>query len=140
MSRHRRWPARVVAFAALGVALLAVVGIVQAADRPMDCRFDHAAWNASRAAESGSTDRHDHSGWPVTQLLECPQLLHGRARTQVKALLGPADDAREASEWTYDIGLADPGVFGGYASDAPVVVITFDTSHRVEGVTALGVD
>ena len=106
----------------------------------MDCAFDRAAWNASRAAEAGSTERHDDSSWPVTQLLECPQILNGRTRTQVKALLGPADDTREASEWTYDIGLADPSVFGGYASDAPILVITFDTAHQVEDITALGVD
>ena len=128
------------AVTALGAALLAVVAVVQAAQRPMDCTFDRDAWNASRAAEAESAERHDRASWPVTQIVSCRQILHGRTRTQVKALLGPADDEPAASEWIYDVGLPGTGLLGGYVSDTPILVLSFDATHRVEGVTAVGVD
>jgi hypothetical protein len=137
---RRRWPLRLLALGALGATLLAVVAVVEAAQRPMDCAFDRAAWHASRAAKAESAERHDRSGWPVTQLVKCRHILHGRSRAEVKALLGAADDDRSKEQWIYDIGLPGPSLVGGYISDTPALSISFDTTHRVYAVTAVGTD
>src|SRR5689334_8378298 len=137
---RRRWPGRLLAFAALAAALFSVVAIVQAAQRSMDCTFDRTAWSASRAERTASAARHERSGWPATQLVECPQILHGRSRAQVKALLGPADDDRNQDAWTYDLGVVGSGLLGTFKSDMPTLSVSFDGSHRVVAVTAVGAD
>ncbi|WP_028067911.1 hypothetical protein [Solirubrobacter soli] len=88
--------------------------------------------------DAGRTRRRPH--WPATPLVECPQILDGRSQAQVKALLGAADDDRGIDDWIYDLGTVDASLFGNFLSAMPTLVVRFDASNRVTGVTAVGID
>jgi hypothetical protein len=125
------WVKRGLAVVSLAVVAVAfAAAIVHGFNIPPDCTFDAKGWKASRASID---DRFERSERAVRQLVECDELVHGRTRDEVEALLGHVGRSSDGRAWAYDIGV--PGI----NSDWPDLEISFGVSGVVERVWVPGV-
>jgi hypothetical protein len=97
----------------LGIAALLVIGVAAglllAGQMRRDCSFSDAAWAEARRLPGYSDARFEALRPMTARLVKCEELLKGRSRSAVRAILGPPDDeASTQREWFYEIGVPDP--------------------------------
>jgi hypothetical protein len=136
MSRRKspRW-VYVLAGAGLAVSLLVAGLALAASDGRLlsKCNFDQARWKQSEVtADPGS--KYDYAGPEVSDLVKCDDLVYGKSRPEVHALLGPpTNKPRGSNAWNYTIGIP-----GGLLSDYPPLVIVFGEDGRVTDASVPG--